>query len=102
MSRSSPIRLDPYNPVFQRQLFALEAKQQRKALSSLRMLGEMTWDQVYRDPGLRWEAILSKTGPHGGRLYSVRLGRSFRAIVFHRDEWLRLLTLHPDHDSAYR
>jgi hypothetical protein len=96
------LRLDLNNAVFQRQLFALEAKHQRAVLNSLRKLGEMTWDQVYRDPGLRWEAIISKTGPHGGRLYSLRLGRGFRAVVFRRDDWLRILTLHPDHDSAYR
>jgi hypothetical protein len=97
-----PLRLDLNNPVFQRQLFALESNQQRAILNSLRKLGQMTWDQVYRDPGLRWEAITSKTGPHVGRLYSLRLGRGFPAVVFRQEDWLRLLTLHPDHDSAYR
>jgi hypothetical protein len=96
------LRLDLNNPVFQRQLFALEARQQRAVLTSLRKLSQMTWDQVYRDPGLRWEAIVSKPGPHGGRLYSLRLGRGFRAVGLRQEEWLRLLTLHPDHNSAYR
>jgi len=102
VSLTKSVRLDLNNPVFQRHLFALEARQQRAVLNSLRKLGEMTWNQVYRDPGLRWEAIISKTGPHGGRLYSLRLGRGFRAVVFRQEDWLRLLTLHPDHESAYR
>jgi hypothetical protein len=102
VSPADTVRLDLNNPVFQRQLFALEARQQRAVLTSLRKLVEMTWDQMYRDPGLRWEAILSRTGPHGGRLYSLRIGRGFRAVGFRQGEWLRLLTLHPDHDSAYR
>jgi len=102
VSLTKSVRLDLNYPVFQRHLFALEARQQRAVLNSLRKLGEMTWNQVYRDPGLRWEAIISKTGPHGGRLYSLRLGRGFRAVVFRQEDWLRLLTLHPDHESAYR
>jgi hypothetical protein len=61
----------------------------------------MTWDQVYRDAGLRWEVILSKDGPNGERLYSLRIGKAFRAVAFRDGDWLRLLTLHPDHDSAY-
>jgi len=96
------VRLDLNSPVFQRQLFALEAKEQRAVLGSLRKLSQMTWEQVYRDAGLRWEAILSRSGPDGARLYSLRLGRGFRAVAFREEEWLRLLTLHPDHDTAYR
>ena len=102
MTSEKPVRLDLNNPVFQRQLFALGAQDQRAVLSSLRKLGQMTWNQLYRDPGLRWEAIISKSGPHGGRLYSLRLGRGLRALAFRQDDWLRILSLHPDHDSAYR
>ncbi len=102
MSSQSTLHLDLNNAVFQRQLLALEADHQRSVLTSLRKLSQMTWQQVYRDPGLRWEAILSRSGPNGGRLYSLRLGRACRAVAFREENWLRLLTLHPDHDSAYR
>ena len=102
MSPQEQLLLDLNNAVFQRQLFALEAGQQRAVLNSLRKLSQMTWQQVYRDPGLRWEVILSRSGPKGGRLYSLRLGRAFRAVAFREENWMRLLTLHPDHDSAYR
>ena len=96
------VGLDLNNPVFQRQLLALEKEKQLAVLGSLRKLSQMTWEQVYADPGLRWEAIASRLGPHGGRLYTLRLGRGFRAVAYRDGDWLRLLTLHPGHDSAYR
>jgi hypothetical protein len=102
MNESAPVRLDLNNPVFQRQLFALPKDGRRAVLNTLRKLAEMSWQQVYADAGLRWEAILSRVGPHGGRLYSLRIGRGFRAVACREGDWLRLLTLHPDHDTAYR
>jgi len=101
MSEPGRLRLDLNSPVLQRQLFALQSSQQRAVLNSLRKLSQMSWDQVHRDAGLRWEAILSKEGPNGERLYSLRIGKAFRAVAFRDGAWLRLLTLHPDHDSAY-
>lgn len=97
------VHLDLNNPVFQRQLFALEKAQQLAVLGTLRKLAGLRWTQVYQDRGLKWEAIHSRSGPDGRRLYSVRMSQGFRAVAY-RDEggWLRLLSLHPDHDSAYR
>ena len=101
-SGSETVRLDLNNPVFQRQLFALEKAQQLNVLITLRKLSSMTWQQVYRDRGLKWELIYSRTGPHSSRLYSLRISRGFRAIAYRDKEWLRILSLHADHDSAYR
>lgn len=95
------VRLDLNSPVFLRNLFDLSKEQQRQVLTTLRKLFEMTWDQVYGDAGLNWEAIVSQVGPHGGRLYSLRTGKGFRAVAYRQDDWLRILSLHPDHDSAY-
>ena len=102
MSEPATVRLDLNSPVFQRQLFALPKDSQSAVLNALRKLAGMSWLQVYADAGLRWEAILSRVGPRGGRLYSLRIGRGFRAVAYRDGEWLRLLTLHPDHDTAYR
>jgi hypothetical protein len=95
------VRLDLNSPVFLRNLFDLSKEQQRQVLTTLRKLFEMTWDQVYGDAGLNWEAIVSQVGPHGGRLYSLRMGKGFRAVAYRQGDWLRILSLHPDHDSAY-
>jgi hypothetical protein len=98
----SRLRLDLNDPEFQRQLFELDKQDQRATLTTLRKLSRMSWEQVYRDSGLRWEAVASRTGPDGARLYSIRLARGFRAVAYRDGDWLRLLSLHPDHNSAYR
>lgn len=96
------LRLDLNNPVFQRQLFNLVKSDQRRILNTLRKLANMTWEQVYSDHGLKWEVILSHKGPDGGKLYSLRISREFRGVAYRDGSWLRLLSLHPDHDSAYQ
>lgn len=96
------ILLDLNNPVFQRQLFGLSKQDQRSVLNTLRKLTRMSWHQVYTDSGLKWETILSKKGPKGKKISSLRIGKGFRGIAFRDRAWMRLLSLHPDHDSAYR
>jgi len=100
-SRPDAVALDLNSPVFQQALFALPKEEQRGVLGTLKKISQMTWEQVYRDKGLRWEAILSRAGPEGRRLYSLRISRACRAVAFRDGEWLRLVSLHPDHDSAY-
>lgn len=96
------VRLDLNSPAFQRHLFNLEKDQQRAVLTTLKKLLEMTWDQVYRDRGLRWELIASQSGPEGEQIYSLRIGKGFRALAHRDGNWMRFHSLHPDHDSAYQ
>jgi hypothetical protein len=96
------VLLDLNSPVFQRDLFALGKQEQTALLSTLKRIRAMTWRQVYVDSGLKWEALHSRQGPHGQRLYSFRMSRSFRAVAYRDGAWLRILSLHPDHDSAYQ
>ena len=95
------LRLDLNKSVFQRQLFNLSKIEQHNILNTLRKLATMTWQQVYADHGLKWEIILSQKGPGGKKLYTFRIGKGFRGIAYRDGSWLRLLSLHPDHDSAY-
>ena len=95
------VRLDLNDSEFQRDLFNLQKEQQSAVLGTLRKISQMTWEQVYRDSGLQWEAVHSRLGPGGARLYSFRLGKGFRALARREGEWLQILSLHPDHDSAY-
>ncbi|MDN5848446.1 MAG: hypothetical protein L0H63_02255 [Nitrococcus sp.] len=99
---ATAIRLDLNNPEFQELFFSLEKPQQLAVLKTFQKLRQMTWEQVYTDSGSNWEAILSKTGPGGGRLYSFRIGKGFRGVAYLDDAWLRVLGVYPDHDSAYR
>lgn len=96
------IRLDLNDEEFQEALFRLPKQQQLNVLGTLRKLSQMSWDQVYRDSGLKWELIQSRTDPKGKRLYSFRISQGFRAVALRDGEWLKVLTLHPDHDSAYQ
>jgi hypothetical protein len=100
-SRTTLVLLDLNSPTFQRHLFALTKEQQRSVLLTLAKISEMTWDQVYQDAGLRWEAITHRAGPGGERSYSLRMGKGFRAVACREGERMRFLSLHPDHDSAY-
>ena len=96
------IRLDLNNPEFQANLLALDKPQAWAVLQTLRLLQAMTWLQLQNSKGLRWELIQSRQGPQGERLYSLRVSRSCRAVAWREGDWLRFLSLHPDHDSAYR
>ena len=95
------IQLDLNNPVFQRQLLSLPKKDQIQVLGTLRKVIQMTWNQIYEDRGLKWEIIHSHSGPDGKRLYSFRISKGFRGVAYRDEAWLRILSLHPDHDSAY-
>jgi GH35 family endo-1,4-beta-xylanase len=96
------VRLDLNSPPFQEQWFALSKEDGHAVLTTLRKVSQRSWHQVYTDHRLKWEAISSRRGPVGERLYSFRCGRALRAVAYRDGDFLRLLTLHPDHDSAYR
>jgi hypothetical protein len=100
MSRNQ-VLLDLNSPEFQKQLFQLNKEEQRRVLLTLEKLYGMSWDQIYRDSGLKWEAILSRSGDRGKRLYSLRMGKRLRAVAIRDGDWMRFVSLHPDHDSAY-
>jgi hypothetical protein len=96
------VRLDLNNPVFQENLFTLQKPERHAALDTLNKLRQMTWQQVYRDNGLKWEKIISVKPPNGiDALYSLRITRSRRATAYRDGDFLRLLTVAVDHDSTY-
>jgi len=99
---SDKVLLDLNNPVFQEDLLSLGKDTAASILASLRKIRKLAWSEVYRDKGLRWEMVQSKTGPGGSRLYTIRIDRGFRALVYREGQFMRFLSLHPDHDSAYK
>ncbi|MCP3956850.1 MAG: hypothetical protein GY719_03250 [bacterium] len=100
-SGEQKVRLDLNSPRFQLTLFELSKKDQRSVLNTLRKLSRMTWAQIHSDSGLNWELIRSRRGAGGQRLYSFRIGKGFRGVAFRDGNWLAIVSLHPDHDSAY-
>jgi len=62
----------------------------------------LSWGQLYRDIGLKWEKIVSVKPPQGvDALYSSRITQSRRCTAYRDGDFMRLLTIAPDHDSTY-
>ena len=96
------IRLDLNNPVFQDNLLTLQKNERHAALDTLSKIRKLTWNQLYRDHGLKWEMITSIKPPKGiDVVYSLRITKSRRATAHRDGDFLRLLTIAPDHDATY-
>ena len=102
MKRLDSVLIDLNNPVFQEDLFSLEKEEAFNILGTLKKIKKLTWADVYKDKGLHWELVQSKTGSDGQRLYTIRVSKKFRAITYREGQFMRFLTLNPDHDSAYK
>ena len=96
------IRLDLNNPVFQKHLLMLQKSERHTALDALNKIRQMTWNQLVRVQGLKWDKITSIKPPLGmDAVYSLRINRSRRATAHRDGDFMRLLTIAPDHDSTY-
>lgn len=96
------VRLDLNNPVFQENLFMLQKPERHAALDSLNKIRQMTWNQVYRDSGIKWEKIISVKPPTGiDAIYLLRITQARRATAYRDGDFIRLLTIAPDHDNTY-
>ena len=95
------VRLDLNSPEFQDVFFRLEAADLKQVVASLGRLRELDWASLYRHTGFRWEAIEHLKAANGAKVYSLRLGQRIRALGYRDGDFLRLTSLHPDHDSAY-
>ena len=90
------------NPFFQENLLVLEKQERNAVLDTLNKLRKLTWNQLYRDSGLKWEKIVSVKPPEGiDAIYSLRITKSRRAAAYRQLDFLRLLTISADHDSTY-
>lgn len=88
--------LDLNFPAFQAELFALDVAEVKKVFKTFKKLRNMSWNEVFRDHGLKWEEPTSISGR-----YTIRLSQSFRAVVVREGNWIRFQALHQDHDGAY-
>ncbi len=96
------IRLDLNNPVFQEQLLTLQKLERHAALDTLNKIRQLTWNQLYRDQSIKWEKITSIKPPVViDTVYSLRISQSRRATAHRDGDFMRLLTIAPDHDASY-
>lgn len=96
------VQLDLNGEVFQENWLELDKAERARVTDTLRKVRKLTWDQVYRDQGLGWEKITSADPPGGiNAIYSLRITQSRRATAYRDGNFMRLLTIAPDHDATY-
>lgn len=97
------VQLDLNNETFQERWLGLDKSERERVTDTLRKIRQLTWDQLYRDPGLKWEKISSVTPPLGiDAVYSLRITKSRRATAIRQGNFMRFLTIELDHDATYR
>ena len=83
-------------------LFRLEPDDLKQVVAGLRRLRGLDWNALYRHTGFRWEMIEQLKVAGASKVYSIRLSQRVRAVGFRDGDFLRLISLHPDHDSTYK
>ena len=96
------MKIDLNFPDFQKDLFKLQKKELYALIKTFRTLSRMDFDQLISSSGLNLERVKKTKTRKGNPIYSIRITRSFRAILSIEGDYLRFISLHPDHDSAYK
>lgn len=100
--KSKKVQLDLNNPVFLESWLKLNKSDRNRVTDTFKKLIQLTWEQVDRDQGIKWEKIVSVKLPDGiEAIYSIRISQSRRATAFREGEVMRFLTIEPDHDATY-
>ncbi len=93
--------LDLNSPEFLDVFFELEPAELKQVMKALKKIRAMSWATFLKHPGSKWEQIAHITGPGGRPVHSFRLSQKYRALAYRDGDFLRVLSLHVDHDSAY-
>ena len=96
------MKIDLNFPPFQQDLFSLDKTQLAAFVKSVKKINKMDLRQVRQSSGLNLEKIKNLKTSNGKTLYSIRMSKSFRAVICIEDDFIRFISLHPDHDSAYK
>ncbi len=103
------VQCDLEFPTLQDQLKKPKSLDFAAFFNKVEKINEMTWQQVYATSskgkakrGLNWEALPNQRTASGGTVASIRITDKFRARVTRDGVFMRFISLHPDHDSAYK
>ena len=96
------MKIDLNFPPFQQDLFSLDKTQLTAFVKSVKKINKMDLRQVRQSSGLNLEKIKNLKTSNGKTLYSIRMSKSFRAVICIEDDFIRFISLHPDHNSAYK
>lgn len=102
------VRCDLRYPMFQKQLSELLLPELTEVLNSITKIQQMNWQQVWETSskgagkrGLNWEPLGQQTAD-GHQIASIRISGKSRARVCRNGDWMQFISVHPDHDSAYK
>ena len=98
------VELDLNNVVFLQSWFSLEKDEKVRVLNALEKISQLTWGQLYRNQGLKWEAIARSPIPLPkgvATVYTLRVTQARRGVAYRERNFLRMLWVAPDHDVAY-
>ena len=91
-------------PAFDEEVMAAEMPVRKAAAKMLLLLQSITLQELWNHPGLNFEKLHGMIEPNTGeQLYSLRVTGSARAIsCLIKGPTIVLVSLHPQHDKAYR
>ena len=96
------MKIDLNFPPFQQDLFSLDKTKLSIFVQSVKKINKMDLRQVQQSSGLNLEKIKNIKTPNGKTLYSIRMSKSFRAVICIEADFIRFISLHPGHDTAYK
>lgn len=103
------VQCDLEFPALQTELGHLAGADLDAFLNKMETINQMTWAQVYATSskgahkrGINWEVLPHQKTASGGIIASIRVTGKFRARVTREGVFMRFISLHPDHDSAYK
>lgn len=95
-------------PGFQKSIAQLNSKEIDQLFDVIEnKIQKMTWAQIYatssktQKRGLNWEVIEGQRTARGGVIASIRITQKSRVRVTREGKFMRFISIHPDHDSAY-
>lgn len=101
------VEIDLEWPRVQTELQNLEAKELDQVEATIEKIKKLTWDQIYKTSsktqkrGLNWEPIEGQQTASGKTIASIRISGKSRARVCRDGNFMKFISIHPDHDSAY-
>jgi len=95
------LKLDLNFPEFQKDLLELEKKEALGVINTLKKIHKLSFEQIVKSPGVNVEKLKKLKTKDGAALYSIRVTKKFRAVVTIKSDYIRFVSLHPDHDTAY-
>lgn len=103
------VLVDSSYPRFLEALADLETNEQDEILDTIDKIQKMTWDDVYKTSsktpgqkrGINYEPIDQQTAS-GRKIATIRASAKIRIRVCRDEQFMRFISIHVDHDSAYK